>query len=317
MTSVEPSLQPRRLKGRTEQRGSRTGFSVWGAMIFGFVFVATGTCIVLMGMRIIRVDPGSVHAPYWVLTMCGVVFACGGLMVWGMAATQHKHERHRRAAALRFGGSPALTDYPWDTRGFTPPRWKRAVQAMVGASILTLFLSIFNWWAWGVADAPWPVKAGVVLFDLILLLVWWQAVVQVGRALKFGGSQLVFEHFPYRMSETISLRWMPPRRMSRADKGSVAFRCVEEYYEVRGTGKNRNKWLVHDELCAETQSFDVPQTFAHGRAVEFRFALPRGARPTCLNSDRPVFWELEVKMAMPGFDFEERYLVPVYEREWA
>jgi hypothetical protein len=70
---------------------------------------------------------------------------------------------------------------------------------------------------------------------------------------------------------------------------------------------------VHDELCAETQSFETPQSFAAGRAVEFRFTPPEGARPTKINADRPVYWELEVKLSMPGFDFEDRYLVPLYE----
>ena len=313
-TSTVPSTdRRRRLTGRTERRGSRSGFSFVGALLFGGVFVAVGTCIVLLGAHIIPVDPGSVHAPYAILVICGACFAGAGLFVWGMASTQYKDDLHRRAAARRYGGSPALEDHAWDTRGFTPPRWSRAASTTAGAAFFTLFLSIFNWWAWG-AGGPWMVKAIVTLFDLVLVLVWWQAVVAIGRAVKFGGSRLAFDHFPYVMGEAISIRWIPPRGVARADKGSVTFRCIEEYWEERGTGKDRNRTLVHDEVCAETQSFDSPQTFAPGRAVEFRFTLPADARPTKLNADRPVFWELEVKLSMPGLDFEESYLVPLYER---
>jgi hypothetical protein len=178
---------------------------------------------------------------------------------------------------------------------------------------MTVFLSVFNWWAWG-ADGPLGVKIVVVLFNLLLVLIWWKAALTVGRAVKFGGSRLVFHHFPYRMEEPVAIRWIPPRGITRADRGSFTFRCLEEYYEERGKGSDSSRWLVHDELCAETQSFDRPQTFAPGRAVEFRFELPADARPTKLASDRPVFWELEVKLSMPGLDFEEWYLVPVYER---
>jgi hypothetical protein len=71
---------------------------------------------------------------------------------------------------------------------------------------------------------------------------------------------------------------------------------------------------VHDELCAETQSFDTRQAFVPGRAIEFRYQLPADARPTKLSSNRPVFWEFEAKLSMPGLDFEEQYLVPVYDR---
>ena len=36
------------------------------------------------------------------------------------------------------------------------------------------------------------------------------------------------------------------------------------------------------------------------------------ALPTKLDADRPVYWELDVKLSRPGFDFEERYLIPLY-----
>ncbi len=303
----------RRLTGRTERRGSQTGFSVIGALLFGGIFVAAGVSIALIGLHVIPVDPGSVHSPYWVIVVAGASFAGAGLAVWGMAATQQRAERHRKVAALRYRGSEALNDYAWNTRRFTPPRWGRAAQSIAMAAFMTLFLSMFNWWAWG-AHGPWVVKTVVVLLDLLLVFVWWRGVLELGRAIKFGGSHLVFEHFPYRMDEPVAIRWVPPPGMARADRGSFTFRCVEEFYEERGTGKDRSRWLVHDELCAETQSFDTRQTFAPGRAVEFRYQLPGDARATKLSSDRPVFWEFEAKLSMPGLDFDEQYLVPVYDR---
>ncbi len=304
----------KRLKNYNQQRGSKTGFSVAGAFLFGGVFVAAGVAIMLVGLRVIPVDPGTVHAPYWVIAVCGGCFAGGGLMVWGMAATQRRADEHRKDAMRRYAGSEAHADYAWNPGGYAPTRWRRAMQALVGAGFFTVFLSVFNWWAWGVEDSPWPVKAVVVLFDLILVLVWWKTVLTIGRSTKFGGSRLVFHHFPYRLDEPIAVRWMPPRGITRADKGAFTFRCVEEYYEERGSGKDRNRWLVHDELCAERQAFDTPHDFPPGRAVELRFALPTDARTTHLSSDRPVYWELEVTLSLAGLDFEEWYLVPVYAR---
>jgi hypothetical protein len=301
----------RRLAGYNEHRGTKTGFSVLGAFLFGGAFVAAGVAIVLVGMHVIQVDPGSVHAPYWVLVVCGGCFAGGGLAVWGMASTQRKEEMRRREAVRRFGGSEALTDHAWDPRGYTPPHWARALQGVVGAGFMTLFLSVFNWWAWG-AHGPVVVKIVVVLFDLILVLIWQKAVLGVGRAIKFGDSRVEFDHFPLSVKGPIAIQWVPPRGIARADRGSVTFRCIEEYYEERGSGKDRSRWLVHDELCAETQSFDKAQTFVPGRRVEFRFEPPEGAQPTHLSADRPVYWEFEVVLSMPGPDFVERYLIPVY-----
>jgi hypothetical protein len=304
-------LPRRRLNGYNEHRGTRTGMSTWGVFLFGGAFVATGVYILLLGLRIVPADPSSVHAPYWVIAICGVCFASGGLAVWGMATTQFRDNRHRRDATRRFSGSAALADHAWDTRGFTPRHWGHATQAIVFALFFSLFVSVFNWWAWG-AHGPVVVKIVVVVFDLILVAIWWQAVLAVGRAFRFGGSRLMFDHFPYRIDQPVSIRWILPRGIARADKGSVTFRCIEEYYEERGTGSDRSRWLVHDELCAETQSFDRPQDFAPGRPVDFRFEVPPGAPATKLSADRPVFWELQIVLSMPGLDFSERYLVPVY-----
>jgi hypothetical protein len=31
-----------------------------------------------------------------------------------------------------------------------------------------------------------------------------------------------------------------------------------------------------------------------------------------LSAEKPVFWEFEVKLDLPGLDFQETYLVPIY-----
>jgi hypothetical protein len=47
-------------------------------------------------------------------------------------------------------------------------------------------------------------------------------------------------------------------------------------------------------------------------SVELRYELPADAQPTQLSADTPIFWELEVKLDLPGLDFQEIYLVPIY-----
>lgn len=308
---IPPHPGRRRLPGTAEQRGTRTGMSVAGAFLFGLVFVGTGVVITLVGTRVMAVDSASVHAPWWVIRVSGMCFAAGGLAVWGMASTQLREDRRRHKASRRHGGSEALLDHAWDVRGYSPPRWTRAGRVIVVASFLTLFLSVFNWVAW-FARAPFLFKIIVPIFDLIMLLVWWKAITELARAIRFGNSRVTFDHFPYRLSGTIQLGWVPPAGISRVEKGSFTLRCVEEYYEVRSSGKNRSRWLVHDELSAEVQSFDASQSFVPGRAVELRFTPAGDAPPTKLTADRPTFWELEVKLSRAGLDFEERYLIPIY-----
>jgi len=301
----------RRLHGVSERRGSKTGMPLWGALLFGLPFVGIGTFLVLAGQRIVGVNPSSVHAPWWVLTVCGVSFAAGGLMVWGMAMTQRGAEHHRRAALRRYPPSDAHVDHAWNPRGERSRQWPRAWKAVLMAAFMTVFLSIFNWWAWG-QGGPVMVKIIVTLFDLVLVMVWWQAVVLVSRAVKFAASRVVFDHFPYAADRPVAFRWIPPRGVGPAVKGEFTLRCVEEFYEERGSGKDRSRYLVHEVMCEETQSFDHSETFAAGRPLEFRFSVPEGAPSTALSADKPVFWEFVVKLKMPGPDFEEQYLIPIY-----
>lgn len=287
------------------------GMSTAGGFVFGGVFVAVGSLIMLVGAKIIPVESGSVHAPYSVLMIAGSVFALAGLMVSGMAIKQFAANKRHREMAGRYGNEPALADYPWDVRGFGAPRWKRAINCILGAGVFTLFLSMFNWWAF-FAKGPWLVKAVVVIFDLILLAIWYQAVVYVGRAVKFGGSCIEFAHFPYSRTQPIVVRWQRASGIERINQGTFTLRCVEEWLEQRGSGKNRSIQVIHEERWSGTWRVDRPQTFEFGQWIELKFDLPPNPAPTRLSAERPLFWEFEVHLDLPGLDFNETYLVPIY-----
>lgn len=301
----------RRLAGRTEWRGSQTGFSTPGASACGGAFVAAGVGIMLAGLRVIPVDPKGVHAPYRVLTATGAVFASAGVWVWTMAARQLAANRRREDALLRYAGEPALADDAWNPQGVASKRWSLAARALAGAGLLTLFISIFNWWAF-FTDSPWVVEVVTVVFDLVLLAVWWQTVVIVGRALKFGASRLRFVRFPYRVDEPIDIAWQPASGIGRANGGSFTLRCVKEWFEVTGSGSNQTRKLVHEEQWLGAWLLDHAHEFRPGEQVDLRFRPPGGLPATQLAAELPVFWEFEVILELPGFDFEETYLVPVY-----
>ena len=307
------TIARRRLPGRVERRGSQTGLSTFGVFALGSVAIAAGAAIVLVGSRVIPVDPKSVHAPWWVLNAAGAVFLFSGLTVWSMAWTQRTTDRRRLNAAQRYRAEAALRDYGWDPRGFAAPRWKRAISAATGALFFTVFLSVFHWWAF-FAKGPLLVKAVVVLFDLILAVVWWQVIVLIGRTFKFGGSRIEFSRFPYPLGEPVVIYWQAPTAIRGLRKGTVTLRCVEESYERHGQGRNRSTRLVHDELWSTAWRLDSPDQVQSGKRLEARFEVPGDAPPTCMSGEKPVFWELEVALDLPGLDFQETYLVPVYAR---
>lgn len=303
----------RRLTGFIQKRGSRMGFPSWGRFLFGIPFVAAGALIVLVGTKVVRVDAATVHAPYWVLTVAGVSFALGGLMVWGMAGRQFAADRQRRQAARQYPNEPALADYHWHPDEFEVSGWAGAAGALGLAIGVTVFFSIFNWWAfWG--DGGWIVKAVGVPFDCFGLVLWWQAGRQIGSALKFGHSRIAFTRFPYRLGESVVIRWQPSEGISQVNKGTFTLRCIEEWTEASGSGKTRTVTLIHEEIWSAKWLLDQPRKLPVKEAVELAYDLPTSVPPTRLSADRPVFWELEVKLDVPGLDFSQTYLVPIYSR---
>ena len=301
----------RRLSGFLQRRGSKLGLPTWGGLLFGGAFVTVGTSIVLVGTKILTVNPASVHAPYWVLTVAGVSFSLGGLMVWGMAWKQFAANRQRVQAARQYPNEPALADYHWHPDRFEVSEWTGAAKAAGVAIGLTIFLSMFNWWAFA-AHGPWMVKAIVVLFDGFGLVMWWQAGRQLGRALKFGRSRIVFTRFPYRLPEPVVIRWQPGDGINQMLKGTFTLRCVEEWMESSGSGKNRSAHLVHEEVWSGKWILEQPRKLQLKDAVELRYELPAEAQSTQMSADQPVFWELEAELDLPGLDFQETYLVPIY-----
>jgi hypothetical protein len=305
------SAEKRRLSGMIERRGLQTGLSTLGMLAFGAPFAGFGFFFTLVGMKVVHVNPSSVHAPYWVLAAAGVVFACAGILLWSMAWKQFQSNRRRALLQARHVNEPALEDYDWDPHGFRSHCWARVAKTIAGAGFFAIFLSMFNWWAW-FAAGPLMVKIIVSLFDLILVFVCWQAVMAFSRAVKFGNSRLEFVHFPYRANEQIVVRWLTPSGIRCANKGTFTLRCVKEWTESTGSGSNRSQTIVHEEQWNGTWSLDRLENFSPGKNEDFTFTPPTGIPATCLSGAQTFFWEFEVNLDLPGPNFRESYLVPVY-----
>ena len=300
-----------RLSGMMERRGSRTPFSGLAALLFGTPFFGAGIFIILVGTKVISVDARTVHVPFWILTAIGMVFAFAGLMIWGMGWTSWRARIRSQQLLKNRSANPALADYPWNPRGFEAERWKRAVTATSAAFLLTLFLAGFNYWAF-VDHGPLPLKLIVGLFDLFGVMAWCRAVMLVGRGLKFGGSQISFTSFPYYLGKPIVVHWVPATGITKLRKGTFTLRCVEEFYETTGTGKDGTQTLVHEQRWKGTWFLEQPEAVRPGSKIDFQFDPPEDIPETQLQAARPIFWEFEVILDLPGLDFVEKYLVPIY-----
>lgn len=78
-------------------RSAREGAPWW----FAAIFVLAGCVIMGVGGGVIPVDPASVHAPGWVIVLCGAAFALGGVLA-GLGNRGSEHEALSALIALLF-----------------------------------------------------------------------------------------------------------------------------------------------------------------------------------------------------------------------
>lgn len=305
------SAQPRRLPNPTQARGYQSGFSPLGGTVFGGAFVAAGTLMILVGLRIIEAG-GRLHVPHWVMIPLGAVFALAGLFVWGQT-WRHQLVEHRRERIMRrHPDEPALADHDWDPTGSRSALRSQALRATLIAIFFTLFLTPMNYLVFRDHQAPWFARAGLVFFDFVTVYLIGAMIVSWSRVIKFGQAVLRFANFPLRTNEPVRLTWVAPAGCSGAATGGFTLRSIAEWHETTGAGKSRNRRLVHEQRWSGSWRLESPVMLTPGMTCELECTLPADARGTALHAERPQFWQLDVELQLPGLDFKDTYLVPIY-----
>lgn len=99
---------------RSKSASPKRPVSSLGNLFAAFFCVGAGLFILAISAGIIHVDPSTVHAPYWIVGACGIVFVFGGLILLA---------RHYS--------------------------WARGVQTVLGPAIFILLATVLNWIAFG------------------------------------------------------------------------------------------------------------------------------------------------------------------------
>jgi len=210
-------------------------------------------------------------------------------------------------------GEPACADYPWDTTGFVPKRWGAVLKAVGMLPFIAALVGVTNYFVFVADDgSPWFARIIAGVFDLFLIYGLYRLSLMVLRAVKYGRTRLRFETFPVRRGETWTAVIELPAAARKATKGRIELRQIEEFWEVTGRGKNRSKRIVHECGWSGGRTSDEGSDFARSGLLEAEFVIPPEAPATKIDAERPVFWELRVRLETPGPDFHQRYLVPLY-----
>ncbi|MEE8269020.1 MAG: hypothetical protein V3R23_03295 [Nitrospinaceae bacterium] len=290
---------------------SRTTIHGWPSFFFGLPFAGMGTFILLMGLGKIEVDPGKVHAPMWIIALFGLLFVLAGLsFIWhGLGGVRRKAKI--KIVKTTRASSPWLWDYEWQALGISDNKLKKVMHGLIMLIVVGAFLAPFHWWAFVSDEGSFMVKAMVVFFDLVFGLGGgYYFLNNLALFLKYGNSRLRFSSFPFLLGDTLSvvLVGLP----SEINQLQLDLRFIEEQYETRGSGRNKESRVVCYQLYHEERILKGREVASSGK-LSLEWGLPNEPEMTSTLSQRPArFWELEVKADTPGVDYHSRFLLPVY-----
>ena len=305
----QPSANRIRLKGH--EPISETTIHGWPALAFGGLFAVMGLPILGIGIGIISYSEKAVHAPLWVIGICGGLFSGGGIWLMLHGAFGLRRIWNVNKGKRQLPNSPWLWDYDWRAQGASDHALKNVSRGLLGLAVFGIFLAPFNWLAFFSKYSSWIWQVFVGLFDVIIIVGvggWFSE--KLRQYMRFGNSHIGFNNFPFFLGDTMSLTLRKvPRKINSLQ---FVLRCIEEAYETQGTGEDRKSVVVCYQIYNDSKTIDVGG-FQPGRDYHLSWNLPDNKALSSTPSERPAtFWELEVTSNSPGIKYQSRFLLPVY-----
>jgi hypothetical protein len=283
---------------------------VWPVFLMAGVFLVVGIVGVLAAFGVLSSSAGGMSSNAVGLLASTFAVASIGLLVHGFLVLRENRRRFEFSS-----DQVEMKDFPWDKSKFEITGWRPFWQNLGAAGFLTLFLIPFNWLVFGEAaksDTHILVKGVIGLFDVLATLVWLKTGSAWWSGRKFGPSAVYFSRFPYRLGQPVTLIFKPPARMERLNSGVFTLRCVEEWVESSGSGKNKNWSYFRESKWTGVWHLDDGSSFICGESIDLACDPPAHLFPTSISGVRMFFWELEVRLDVKGMDFEAFYLIPIY-----
>jgi hypothetical protein len=170
---------------------------------------------------------------------------------------------------------------------------------------MILFLLPFHWVAFFSRERPVVFQLVTLIFDAVIVALLWRVGHVVARRLRYGESRLRLGDFPIAPGRDAELLLDELSPRARAYPIRATLRCIEERFEVRGSGKNSSR----ESICYELYRDERLVAPGEPRVV---FPIPDAVPGTRLAEPPPRYWELELSAETPGVDYGARFLVPVY-----
>jgi hypothetical protein len=306
-TAAESS--PSRTELRNHPTRSAVAIQGWPSVIFGLPFLAAGLVVMGLPFGYFGDQSARMHAPGWVIVLCGALFATAGVFMTANGLLSLGVRARTARFRAKFPTEPWAWDHPWNPEGWRDSGVRGLLSGMMFVVFWWGLLIPFNYLTFVRGVVPFPFNLVIVLFDLVAIAILGHWLYGLLRLLKYRTSELRFTEFPYRLGRPLDAILVRRGPLATIPELTATLRCVQEAYEIRGTGRNRSHVVVCYELWSERLTIDeLP-----GADFHLRFTPPVDGQPTRL-SERPArYWEIEVGAETPGVDYLARFLVPLYE----
>jgi hypothetical protein len=284
-----------------------------GAVPIGATVFLAGALLVLAALDVIHADDASFNGSRDVAVMVGSVMAVIGALVTAGGLRGRTRWHRLETARARAPFAPWEYDRPWRRTGERRTGWEPVVKTAGALALVELFLVPFHFVVFGGDEAPLIVKAVIVLFDVVVTLGLVYVLKRALEALRYGATHLCFERFPYPPGARLRVGFGFDRAAPRFDRLTATLRAIEAETQSSGSGEDQTVRTVLYALFEQERVYVEPSAMpGPGRDVWLEFDVPRDAPGTRLDVTVPIYWELQIRGAAPGVDFEGTYLVPVY-----
>lgn len=278
------------------------------ALCLGIPFVGAGGLIVVAAAGLL---PDSELALSPTVGLIGLMLVSFGLLTSTVGACALLRQAVGWWRAGVAGGEAWAQDYPWRPTGIADDGRQRLANVLVATLLLTVGLMPVL--AWGLASTqPWWIWGLTLVLLALPLTQLGQALYLLGRWVKYGTSQLVFERFPYYVGEPMTVVLSNPAHPEILAGSRITLRCVEGPSDALrpGGGPNARQPASYD-LHRETVEIEK---FPHFGQVRLTFELPPGSPSTSIRGEPTRYWVLEANRETPGIDYRAVFLLPIYRR---
>ncbi len=288
-----------------------------GDMFLGLIVMLIGVvCLWQMGDQSLAGVRGLAKGVLgWAIVCSGGIFGLPGLYAFWIGLSNYRSELRQRRLSAQFDDEPWRSDYPWDPKGTTAGEFTETFKKSLGSLITSLVFAFLFIWLIRLAYDRWDYQS-VMLFTMAIImgalgvLMAYRTTKTFGRWIQHGSSRIEFAEFPFKIGETLRVRFKRAQPL-RTKKLEASLICNYEYHTGGESGT-----FTRQVLYTDTKEFPMDGTkWYQPLDLELMFRIPVDFPPTRLGVSEPHYWELVVTADCSPFDFRAVFLVPIYPQE--